>query len=417
MLYLCHLAIVAVYLACPVVSVAHAVRAGARDRRSAPGRRVRRAMAGGVALGTLACVGYAVAAGGRPRVGQVLLTSYLTTSLILLLGHVDRGLSVATTRLFRPRPGRPPGHQWQARALGEAFLRVGLVAGVGLPYVGAVVLTYRPKTSPVVNPSMYRWAYQPVTFPATDGTRIAGWWIPAPGGASDRTLVLCPAEAGGPAAALPLAAALRLDGYNVLTFDFRGHGDSGGQLVSFGDLERRDVLGAVRWLQQAHPAAAHHVDGLGVSTGAAALLAAAADPSPLGQSIDAVAVYAPYGSLDGLDLLDVVASPAARPWLTPPLRWLAAHVALPMADLQVGADLSAFSPAAAAANLWPRPLLVVHGMDDEVVPFAQGQAVYDAASEPKQSLWIGDCGHADAIRSGAAMRAVRKYFDTARRLI
>ncbi len=56
-------------------------------------------------------------------------------------------------------------------------------------------------------------------------------------------------------------------------------------------------------------------------------------------------------------------------------------------------------------------------MDDEVVPFAQGQAVYDAASEPKQSLWIGQCGHADSLDSDAARRTVRQYFDSARRLI
>ena len=171
------------------------------------------------------------------------------------------------------------------------------------------------------------------------------------------------------------------------------------------------MLGAVRWLRQTRPDAARRIVGLGVSTGAAALLAAAADPSPAGQAIDAVAVYAPY------DRLDRAVASTIAPFAPPPLAWLTEHVALPLASLQVGSRLSAFSPADAARNLWPRPVLVVHGMNDELVPFEQGQAVYDAASEPKQSLWIGQCRHAESLDSDAARHAVQQYFDAARRLI
>ena len=122
------------------------------------------------------------------------------------------------------------------------------MVGVGIPYVLAVALAYRPRTSPTTDPGrLYGWAFERVTFPAAvDGTRIAGWWIPAAGGESDRTLILCPGATGGPAAVLALvhgrpasadqlpAPGLVADGYNVLTFDFRGHGGSGGHLVSYG---------------------------------------------------------------------------------------------------------------------------------------------------------------------------------------
>ena len=39
-------------------------------------------------------------------------------------------------------------------------------------------------------------------------------------------------------------------GYNVLMFDFRGHGRSEGQHVSMGYYERQDLLGAVDYLQR-----------------------------------------------------------------------------------------------------------------------------------------------------------------------
>ena len=111
----------------------------------------------------------------------------------------------------------------------------------------------------------------------------------------------------------------------MLVFDFRAHGESGGQLVSFGDLERNDVLGAMRWLRKTHPAACKKVAGIGVSTGGAALLAAAADPSPEGQNIDAIAIY---GSFDRLD--NAVGSLVDR-FVPSPLSWFVDRLAVPMA--------------------------------------------------------------------------------------
>jgi hypothetical protein len=46
------------------------------------------------------------------------------------------------------------------------------------------------------------------------------------------------------------------------------------------------------------PQACNKLVGLGVNTGAAALIAAAADPGPQGQNIDAIAVYGTFDSLD-----------------------------------------------------------------------------------------------------------------------
>jgi abhydrolase domain-containing protein 17 len=41
------------------------------------------------------------------------------------------------------------------------------------------------------------------------------------------------------------------------------------------------------------------------------------------------------------------------------------------------------------------PVLVIHGTDDEVIPFAHGRRLYEAASEPKQSLWVEGAHHND----------------------
>jgi fermentation-respiration switch protein FrsA (DUF1100 family) len=273
-------------------------------------------------------------------------------------------------------------------------------------------MTYRPRMAATADPqTLYHWNFASVEFPATDGTRIAGWWIPSVHGDSSKTVLLCPGTNASMATQLSLVRRLVPDGYNVLAFDFRAHGDSGGQLCSFGDLERRDVLGAMRWLRSNHADACKRVAGVGVSGGAAALLAAAADNSPEGQNIDAIAVYDTY------DRLDKEVAALSSEFIPGPLSWFVDHLGLPMAGCQVGVDLSAFSPAKQIKLVWPRPVLVIHGMDDEFVPFEEGQDLYDSALEPKMNFWISRCGHAQAIKNDAAARLVRQCFDAAQRVI
>jgi fermentation-respiration switch protein FrsA (DUF1100 family) len=43
------------------------------------------------------------------------------------------------------------------------------------------------------------------------------------------------------------------------------------------------------------------------------------------------------------------------------------------------------------------PVLVIHGTEDEIIPFWHGQKLYDAAPEPKQHLWIEGGRHNDYV--------------------
>jgi fermentation-respiration switch protein FrsA (DUF1100 family) len=47
-----------------------------------------------------------------------------------------------------------------------------------------------------------------------------------------------------------------------------------------------------------------------------------------------------------------------------------------------------------AAKIAPRPLLVIHAAHDDDVPLEQGQAVYDAAQEPRRIMIHEDANHA-----------------------
>jgi len=44
-------------------------------------------------------------------------------------------------------------------------------------------------------------------------------------------------------------------------------------------------------------------------------------------------------------------------------------------------------------NISPRPLLILHGETDSIVPVAHGMDLFDAALEPKSCLWVPNCDH------------------------
>jgi fermentation-respiration switch protein FrsA (DUF1100 family) len=60
------------------------------------------------------------------------------------------------------------------------------------------------------------------------------------------------------------------------------------------------------------------------------------------------------------------------------------------------------------------PLLVVHGAQDDVVPFDHGKCVFAAAAEPKQFAEFPECGHDDISRSnpGRYRRVLSEFFQS-----
>jgi abhydrolase domain-containing protein 17 len=41
------------------------------------------------------------------------------------------------------------------------------------------------------------------------------------------------------------------------------------------------------------------------------------------------------------------------------------------------------------------PVLILYGQADDIIPLHHGQALYDAAPEPKLALWVEGAGHND----------------------
>jgi fermentation-respiration switch protein FrsA (DUF1100 family) len=146
--------------------------------------------------------------------------------------------------------------------------------------------------------------------------------------------------------------------------------------------------------------------------GASALIAAAGDPGPDGQAIDAVA------AIDPIDDAGQWLSDLAEQRIAPGAGVFLARVALPLAGAQCGVNLFNWSAANDVQQLWPRPLLIIGSGQDELVPMTCGQALFDSAQQPKYHYWIDDENSRNSTgQDDQTARVLSVFFRTARTII
>ncbi len=114
--------------------------------------------------------------------------------------------------------------------------------------VMSVLLTRRYYLTETRSPAELGLAFENVAFPASDGLLLRGWWIPVPD--SERAIIQLHGHGGSMDPDIQYVPAWHAAGFNVLMFDFRGHGRSQGNTSTFGYLERYDVQGAIRFLKE-----------------------------------------------------------------------------------------------------------------------------------------------------------------------
>jgi pimeloyl-ACP methyl ester carboxylesterase len=224
-----------------------------------------------------------------------------------------------------------------------------------------------------------------VTFGPADA-RLQGWLVRGTAGAP--AVVLGHGFKASREEMLPWARFLHDAGYNVLLFDSRACGESGGATVGLGAIEAQNIETAVRSAKGAF--ATSRVGVLGISLGAGAtILAAADDPE-----ISAVVADSAWTDQD-LQLSRLSFLPIG------PLRVPLAPIGVAAVNAMVGADVTKARPIEAVARIAPRPLLLIHSADDDnaTTPVDGARRLFDAAGQPKQ-IWIAPRGgHVGAINA------------------
>lgn len=259
-----------------------------------------------------------------------------------------------------------------ARLAAVALLLPGLV-----PILLAWFMAYPPYRPLSDDPGAHGMPFEAIQFPSPgDGVMLEGWYIPAQAGGTGRTVVLAHGYLNDRlihGRGLPIARALYDRGFSVVMFDFRGQGASPGGPVTYGAREQLDVAGAVTYARQR---GAGSVGVMGFSAGAvAAILAAAAD-----EQIAAVVADSAYADLH--EYLTGLAQARSG------LGGVYPEYAVQVFRLVTGADERTVSPRAVVGALAPRPLLIIHGGRDRVIPPDHAGALLAAAGNPRAELWI-----------------------------
>jgi fermentation-respiration switch protein FrsA (DUF1100 family) len=204
--------------------------------------------------------------------------------------------------------------------------------------------------------------YEDVNFDTADGERLHGWYVPAfvpaPAGQARGVLLFFHGNAGNISHRLDSIAIFNRLGLDVLIIDYRGYGRSTGKPTEAGTY--RDAQAAWDYLRQARGVAPGRIVVFGRSLGGA-VGAWLASQSPAGETPAAVIIESSFSS--GEDM-------ARRLYPIFPARLLT-RLKYPVADY--------------AARL-RCPVLVVHSRDDEIIPYAMGRAIFEAAPQPKTFL-------------------------------
>jgi dipeptidyl aminopeptidase/acylaminoacyl peptidase len=284
----------------------------------------------------------------------------------------------------RPAPAGHRIHRW---LIGVAKRLVALGAIIGFLRVFGCTerLFYHPDRAPTPPP---REASR-VAFHSADGTRLCGWWFAArtshddPAPAAKRpTVIHIHGNAGNVADHIWFTNYLPSHGYNLFIFDYRGYGESEGS-----PRRRRDLIAdahaAIDYVLSRTDVNQELVGVYGQSLGGAIALNVVRDR----REVRAAVIESSFTSWR-----DAAASVLSR--VLPGA--LARYFAVVLIE-------DSMRPIDAIAAI-DRPLLLIHGTADEIIPIEHGDALAAMAGAAAETLFLDGGEHNSLLDSHPELR-------------
>ncbi|MBS4197442.1 alpha/beta hydrolase [Lederbergia citri] len=283
------------------------------------------------------------------------------------------------------------------------FLAI-LIFMVASVYKGLALLKPDKKTINVT-PKDYGIYYQDINIFSEDGKTELSGWVLEPEGQPKMNIIFSHGygenriEEGMPF--LSLAKELLDRGYRIITFDFRHAGESEGDMTTIGVKEKLDLLGVINWTNNNFE---EPISLLGVSMGATTSLLAAAE------SKDVIAVVAdsPFS-----DLHEYLKENMPKWSHLPDFPFT--PLILNIIPLLMNIDLNDASPINVLDKLSTKPVLFIHNIGDELIPFTESQKM--ARKHPDDfSIWLTDGeGHVESYSQNSEeyVKRVNEFFESA----
>jgi dienelactone hydrolase len=299
-----------------------------------------------------------------------------TGLLCVPVGVMLLALGVVTLWRTRRMDGSRPRTYLRRFLLGAAGVvaLVYVVLPVGLSYVDTHV------ARAVVPPVHLGVAYQDVSFDASDGLTMHGWYVPSRNGAA---VIAFPGRKGPQ----PHTRLLARHGYGVLLFDRRGEGESDGDPTSWGWGNEKDLKAAIAFLQRRPDVDPDRIGGLGLSVGGEMMIQTAAETG-------ALRAVASEGA--GMrSVRETVDSPAStNKWLAMPFKAVETAATAVLHNQAPPASLVDL-----VAKVTPRPLLLMYSAKGQGGEVELNPEFFRAAGRPKTLWQIPGAGHTGGIRA------------------
>ena len=257
---------------------------------------------------------------------------------------------------------------------------------LALAWAAACALVYRGafgRRAPdprLATPSDFGVDHEALDLVTADGVRLAAWYLP---GTRPAAIVVSSGYRRHPGEVLGIAVALQREGFHVAVHGWRGTPGSGEAAHTLGVYERHDLEAAINAL--AARLGPVPVGLLGYSMGGAVSISVGAD-DPRISAVCTDSAFADPQALVGERVRSALKVPAAM-------------VMMPVIALlarRTGARLTDFRPLLAVGRIAPRPLLLIHGEDDVLVPIHHAELLFDAAGQPKELWRLSGVGHVGA---------------------
>lgn len=231
--------------------------------------------------------------------------------------------------------------------------------------------------------------WQDVAIVSRFGYVLKGTYLPSPT-PSNRTVVFLHGITASRLMGLWYADLYLDEGYNVLLYDARAHGESGGSAATWGFYEKYDLDQWIDWLQERQPYGVIGVQG--VSMGAATAL----EHAGLNQSSRRVSFYVADSAYSDLEELLTQQIGATIPgysslWVKALLKYSSAA-----AYLDSRFYYHEVSPLRAVSHV-TTPILYLHGEADALVPVAMCSQLFAATQGRSEMHTFPGVGHAMAI--------------------
>jgi uncharacterized protein len=262
----------------------------------------------------------------------------------------------------------------------------GVVVGEGSLKLRRLPLRHREEVAAAVR-QRYQADLQDVSIQAADGITLKGWYI-LPKNFNGSAVVLTHGITDNREGVAGYGRIFLDKGYAVLLPDARAHGESGGELATYGVRESDDLHRWVSWLYAHDVSPAQCVYGFGESYGAALVLQAL----PAEPRFCAVAVESAFSTAREMSYERVSGPLHLRPWFGHTLGQPVIAAAVLYARVRYNVDLLEPSPLAGIqrSNV---PVLLIHGADDRSISPHHALVLAKAAPDRVQLWLVPHAGH------------------------